>query len=235
MSGKKVALVVVPVVAIAIIVAVIFASPFQVPPSQGLPETNDIANENDREIIPADTNSEPKCDAVTNRVTAAVVNIDGDGTNETRKEAARLLVDEYCERPLLVNEISAMASPGNSLVAYACDAGSGKAGDDALQDSLGAYGTVYCESAIVIILEEAEFMIEAANGYREELLQEQEEAAEDPEAFGNSTTVNMEEIEPKLQEIVDLAKRAKSLVRSGEYYDAAKSLDGASKLFEQLA
>jgi hypothetical protein len=122
------------------------------------------------------------------------------------------------------------------LVAYACDAASGKIGDSALRDSLAAHAQIYCDSAFIVIFEESEFMSATIDDYLDELIQQAEsdrESSEDPDRpASNSTAVDIEEAKAKLQEASELAKKAKSQARSGQYYVAAKSLDSASKLLE---
>lgn len=225
------------VVAAAIIVAAVaaFSRPLTFP--QDLAGAQDKGNSSD--IVPAIDTENPapeKCDAVSGSITMLVVNVDSEGTNQTRKDAASLLVQEYCQRPPLVQEISAMASPGMSLVAYACDAASGRTGDDLLQDSLKGYVTIYCESAFISIIEEAEDLISEADNYREELQVDLEEDMDEQADGGNSTSpaVNMDEVDRNVEEIKELARQAKALARADQYYEAAKKLDNAMKLFRQL-
>lgn len=212
-SGKKIALIAVPVVAVAVAIAAVFA----------LPSTGDSADIRG-------------CDAIERRVNTILVTLGG-STDETRN-ATNVLVDEYCKRTQLVEEIGAMKSPAIGLVAYGCDAGSGRLGDEGFQQSLRPYATIYCDNAFVTIFEQSESLLAEADDFRDEILVELEGGHGDPEgeAGNNATsTVNLEEVEAKFQEISALANQAKTLLRSDKYYDAAKAYDSATKLLDELA
>ncbi len=228
-SGKRAALIVVPVVAIAIAIAGVFALSSQ--PA----ENNENADNNpavDGNASAGNITSVESCDSVSGRVRSILASIEGIETEETRNASASL-VDEYCKRAQLVQEISAMSSPAVGLIAYGCDAGSGRLGDSELQRSLEGYATIYCDNAFVTIFEDSEFILVGIDDYREDLAADLEEG---DGGSGNATsTINMEEVEAKLQEIADLANKAKSLLRSDRYYEAAKAYDSVSKLLDQLA
>ena len=211
-SGKKIALIAVPVVAIAVAIAAVFA----------LPSTGG--------------NTEVQgCDAIERRVNTILVTLGG-STDETRN-ATNVLVDEYCKRTQLVEEIGAMKNPAIGLVAYGCDAGSGRLGDGGLQQSLRAHATTYCDNAFVAIFEQSESLLTEADDFRDYILGRLEGGQGDPgDGSNNATsTVNLEEVEAKFQEISALANQAKSLLRSDRYYDAAKAYDSATKLLDELA
>jgi len=219
-SGKRVALIAIPAAAIAITAAVVFALSSQ-------PATS---NENDDDDSPDDgsTSTVESCDTVSGRVGSILASIEGIETEETRNASASL-VDEYCQREQLVQEISAMARPAAGLVAYGCDAGSGRLGDDELQQTLQGHATIYCDNAFVTIFEDSEFLIVEVDDFREDLKADLEED-------DNSTsTIDMEEVDAKLQEVADLANKAKSLLRSDRYYEAAQAYDTGSKMLDQLS
>ena len=212
-SGKKIALIAVPVVAVAVAIAAVFA----------LPSTGDSTDVQG-------------CDAIERRVNTILVTLGG-STDETRN-ATNVLVDEYCKRTQLVEEIGAMKNPAIGLVAYGCDAGSGRLGDGGLQQSLRPYATIYCDNAFVAIFEQSESLLTEADDFRDYILGRLEGGQGDPEGNGSNnatSTVNLEEVEAKFQEISALANQAKSLLRSDKYYDAAKAYDSATKLLDELA
>src|SRR5262245_16372210 len=64
-------------------------------------------------------------------------------TVDDRKIASDKLLAEYCNRPILIHEIASTDYQGLSLVAYACDASSGKIGTPAMKDSLSDYKKIY--------------------------------------------------------------------------------------------
>ncbi|MGI0029591.1 MAG: hypothetical protein ACREAQ_07770 [Nitrososphaera sp.] len=228
-SGKRAALIVVPVVAIAIALAGAFAL---LPQPAGDSENADNNPTADGNASAGNITSVESCNAVSGRVRSILASIEGIETEETRNASASL-VDEYCKRAQLVPEISAMTSPAVGLVAYGCDAGSGRLGDSELQRWLEGYATIYCDNAFVTIFEVSEFILVDVDQYREDLATDLEEG--DGGSDNATSTINTEEVEAKLQEIADLAKKAKSLLRSDKYYDAAKAYDSASKMLDQLA
>ncbi len=216
MSGKKIALIAIPAV-IVIAIAAVFAVPALQKPSNGTP------------IVPA---SNQDCTAISPKVRTILVSIDGQN-DETKTSAANTLVEQYCQRLQLVQEIGAMAYPGAGLVAYACDGASGRIGDSAFQNSLGSNTQIYCDGAFISIFEESENMLVNTEGYLDDLRQELEN--DDPEDNGNFTsTVNFEEAQAKVDEISEFARQAKSQLRSQQYFEAAKSMDRAAKLLDQL-
>ncbi len=224
-SGKRAALVVAPVVAIAIVIAVVFALSSQM---AGNRENGDDNSPDDGSTPDGNTPTVESCDTVSGPVRSILASIEGIETEETRNASASL-VDEYCQREQLVQEITAMARPAAGLVAYGCDAGSGRLGDDELQQALQGHAAIYCDNAFVTIFEDSEFLIVEVDDLREDLRTELEEN-------DNSTsTMDMEEVEAKLQEVADLANKAKSLLRSDRYYEAAKAYDTGSKMLDQLA
>jgi hypothetical protein len=239
LSSKKIIVVAIPIaVAAAIALAAIFAFPSPLKPSEELAgDNNNINEDKDQgdgeggEIVPAA--APQNCQDVKGSITNIVVYSDGTGTDETRIAAGDKLVSEYCQRPALVQEMSAMISPGVGLTAYACDISSGRGADSTLKESLAQYAEIYCDSAFFAIYENAEMTLVSTSDYMDEVL-EQEEGEADPElgvSYMNATQI--QESKAMLQQASDLAKKAKSQLDSEQYYDAAISLDDAQKLLEQ--
>ncbi|MGI0038146.1 MAG: hypothetical protein ACRD99_07290 [Nitrososphaera sp.] len=225
MSGKKVAIVAIPVAVAAIALAALFALPSQMDLAG-----KDSNPDDNSQLVPA---SAKDCSTISPRVETTIANGIGEATDETRA-AANTLVEQYCQRPELVREISAMANPALGLVAYACDSGSGKIGDSAIQETLAKSTQVYCDSALIVILEDSEQLIVAVGDYREQILN-QADSSDDPEMGRNSTNINVEEAEAKLQEASSLATKSNSLARAGQLYEAAQSLDNAIKLVDSIS
>jgi hypothetical protein len=224
-SGKKVAIVAIPIAVVAIALAAVFALPSQ----QDLAGDDSIPDDNSQ-VVPA---SAEDCNAISPKVETIVANGIGVATDET-KTAADTLVEQYCQRPELIREISAMAIPALGLVAYGCDAGSGKLDDPAIQESLAESTEVYCDSALVVILEDSEQLLVTIADYRENILI-QADSGDDQELGSNSTDINVEEAEAKLQEATNLANKSKSQARDGQLYEAAQSLDNAIKLLDSIS
>ena len=176
-----------------------------------------------------------------------VVDIDGIGTNETRRVAASMLMNEYCGRPELVTEISTMSYPGVGLISYGCDSASGKIGHPTLQDAVREYAPIYCEAATLAVLERAEWMGLAVHDFKQEMaayLEEQKQIFDHAAAISDEgpdpeypwvETDKIQKAEATLVEIRGMIDDAKSMVQDGQYYDAAKSLDNANRFLIQLS
>ena len=229
MSVRKVAVILIPIVVAAIALATVFALPLQTPDQDLAGEDTDRDN---GQITPTASATED-CTTVTNQVNNYVVFMDGQGTDETNIAAARTLVDEYCERPELVQEIGAMINQGMGLVAYGCDAGSGLIGESALQASLKEFAEIYCDSSLIVILEESEPLLVTIDNYQDELLQ-QAENTDDPD-IGTVNATSTEFEQAKLKEASELVRAAKTLAYDGKLYEAAKSFDAGAKMVESLA
>jgi hypothetical protein len=230
-SVKKVAVILIPIAVAAIALGIVFALPLQMP-DQDLAGTEDTEQDNGQ-ITPAAASATEDCTTVTNRVNNYVVFADGQGTDETRIAAAKTLVDEYCQRPELVQEIGAMMNPGMGLVAYGCDAASGMTGDSTLQASLEEHAEIYCDSVLILILEESEPMLVTIDNYQDELLQ-QAENTDDPD-IGTVNATSTEFEQAQLKEAAELVKMAKTLAYDGKLYEAAKSFDAGAKIVESLS
>lgn len=151
------------------------------------------------------------------------------------KIAVDLLAGELCNRPDLVSEISPMHDPGIGLLAYACDSSSGKIGDSALQVSLADYNEIYCSSAKKAITQQVDSLVASVEGYKTNLLSQiDNESYDQGSSTSNSTAADDRNVGMQLEEISSLATNARTLVNSEMYYDAAKALDKASKLFYEL-
>lgn len=183
----------------------------------------------EEKIAPAEVTQEDfaECNSINDGVQVIVA---GDGTNETRKLAADLLVGEYCNRPELVHEISAAGDPGLSLVAYACDAASHRAGDSVLQDSLADHTVIYCESARDGISDELESLELAIEAFREDFLAELQAA--DP--GDGSAAYDVEAIRAELDNVALFVEESKSLIVVEKYYESAQKLDTATNAFDSL-
>lgn len=186
------------------------------------------------------------CTSLAGSIKYLVIDIDGNGRNETRRVAASVLMNEYCSRPELITEISTMAYPSVGLISYGCDSASGKIGDANLKDSLQKYATIYCEGATLAVLERAEWMGLAVHDFKQEMaayLEEQKQIfdhAAEISDDGPSTdypwveTDKIEKAEAKLVEITGVVENAKALAFDGQFYDAAKSLESANSSLIQL-
>jgi hypothetical protein len=186
------------------------------------------------------------CTSLAGSVKYLVIDIDGDGTNETRRTAAAVLMNEYCGRPELIAEIGTMAFPSVGLISYGCDSASGRIGDANLQESLREYATIYCEGAKLAVLERAEWMGLAVHDFEQEMaayLDEQKQifdhaadiSDEGPDAdYPWVETAEIEKTEAKLVEITGVIENAKALAFDGQYYDAALSLESANSSLIQL-
>lgn len=227
-NKNRLVLAIIPIAAVAIGLSVAFAfAPAASTPSQQPTTEND-------------------CTSVAGNIKYLVIDIDGEGRNETRRVAASILMNEYCSRPELITEISTMAFPSVGLISYGCDSASGKIGDANLQESLQEYATIYCEGATLAVLERAEWMGLAVHDFKQEMaayLEEQKQifdhAAEisddGPDAdYPWAETDKIEKTEAKLVEITGVIENAKALAFDGEFYDAALSLESANSSLIQL-
>lgn len=206
-------------------------SPIGIPLRDQSPNPSIIAEEpiDEAKIAPSEVSPEDfeECNSINDGIQSIVAS--GPGKNETYKIAADLLVGEYCNRPELVHEISAAADPSLNLVAYACEAASGTEGDVALQDSMADHTLIYCESARTGVGEGIDSLLTAVEGFRQEFVTEIEAANVDGE-----TTKDMDSIKAELDIITYLANGSRSLMDSGEYYDASQMLEKASESFGAL-
>lgn len=152
------------------------------------------------------------------------------GTVDNRKVASDKLVAEFCSRPVLIHEITSTDYASLSLVAYACDASSGKIGTAAMKDSLSDHNEIYCDSARKLIVDESEAFLETIEEFRTEYLPviEASQEDEDVESF------NVTNAKITLDRVTELLEESLALVDSGEYYPAATSFDRASKMFLAL-
>lgn len=178
-------------------------------------------------------------------------------TIDDRKVASDRLIAEFCSRPVLIHEIMSTDYQSLSLVAYACDASSGKIGTAAMQDSLSDHNEIYCDSASQIIMNESNTFLETVEQVRTEYLPLFEaglEDEEDSEGVDNETgsfddddlnaSTQDEDVESSyfnvtaaeiiLDEVSWSLEKSIALVDAGEYYAAAKSFDNASKKFIAL-
>jgi hypothetical protein len=163
-----------------------------------------------------------------------------------RRLATDLLIGEFCNRPNLIREIVPVSEPGINLIAYACDAAKGLLGDKNLQQSLAHYSQVYCNTADSVIATEADYLLEGVNGFRLYVLPTLEQSNSTDSSGGIDGTNTIDEstdpasdthvraVESKMEKIIETITYSKTLLNSGTYYEAAKSLEEASTLFAQL-
>ena len=223
MHAKKSAMIVISL-AIAVAVAAAFAISFQRPD----PEKQD--NEQNLDVPRTVSAVEQNCTDVKSRVYAVVYD-DLGGAEATA--ASDLLVNEYCQRPDLIEEIGTMQSQGIGVVAYGCEASLGKLGDDALQQSLGKYSDIYCQSAFFAIYEAAQDVLVSSGDLLADL-EAREQSGGDPEiGVRNMTYAEINESRATLLEISNNAKQAMSLAETQRYYESAISLDSSFKLLEE--
>jgi hypothetical protein len=178
------------------------------------------------------------CTAINNRVDRILGVVDGE-VNE-RKVASDTLLAEYCSRPVLIHEIAGTDHAPMSLVAYACDASSGRIGTAAMQDSLSDHALLYCDSARVLIANETNTFMQTVEQFRSEYLPllelGQEETEDSPATDGDidddtNPAFNATAIDATLDEVALTLEDTLTLLDEGEYYAAAKSFDIASKKF----
>src|SRR5262245_11202853 len=116
MSGIRIAAVAGSLVMLGIILSPI--SPLALLQNPSEPQGGVLASEpiDEAAIAPAEVTPEvfAECNSVNDGVQTIIA---PDGSNETRKIAADLLLGEYCNRPQLVHEVSAASDPGLNLVA----------------------------------------------------------------------------------------------------------------------
>lgn len=226
-NKSRLLLVIIPVAAVAVGLSVAFALPLaaSTPPQQVQTKEHD-------------------CASLAGAIKYYVIDIDGTGTNETRRLAASTLMDRYCNTPGLVNDIGAMESPSIGLISYGCDVVAGEIENDALKSSLEQYESIYCEGATLAILEKAEYTGLAIHDFKEELASlaetqkerfrhesENSDTGPDP----NMVVIDTDGAEARLGEITVLVENAKTLAFDGHYYQAAKSLETANAELIELA
>lgn len=220
-------LVVIPVLAVAVGLSVAFA--FQPEASQPKQQPTD------------------DCTLVAGNIKSLVVDIDGEGQNETRQMAASALMNEYCARPELVGEIGSMGYPGVGLISYGCDVASGRLDNIDLKNSLQGYAPIYCEGATAAILERTEWTLLAVHDFREEMnayLEDQKDTfdrhAQDSDSgpsieYPWVQTSEIKRIEARLVELTSETETTRSLaLDDGHYYDAAKSLESVTSSLKTL-
>jgi hypothetical protein len=228
LSGKiRVIIIIASLAALAIILSPALSIPGLGPSGNSTVFSEEPINET--AIAPPEISQEDfaMCNSINEDVESIIVEVDDSRANSTRKIAADLLLGEYCNRPSLVREMNGTGHTALSLVAYACDAASGKVGDTQLRDSLTDHKAIYCESAHFSINEEAAILKDSAEGFRQDFIAALRE--------DNSTSPEfVAELEASVDQINSAADTAISLVTTGDYYEAVKKLDEASRAFEGL-
>ena len=228
MSAVRLAAVIIAVVAIAFVISPI--SPFTLgrnaPPGPESIGQDEIIDES--KIAPANVTAADfdECNSINDDVQRIVTSID----NSTSKAAADLLTGEYCNRPALVHQISVAADPGVSLVAFACDASSGRIGDSALQDSLSEHSTVYCEAAGSAITAGADDLMLSVGGFRDDFVTNQTSV----QSEDGSVVYSIEQVNAELDNITASGEQVRVLMSEHRYYDSATELEKASAAFDAL-
>jgi hypothetical protein len=116
-----------------------------------------------------------------------------------------------------------------NLVAYACEAASGTEGDGALQASLADHTLIYCDSARTSVGDGIDSLLTDVEDFRQDFLSELEAAD-----AGGDMTEDINSIRAELDIITTLANGSRSLMESGEYYNATQMLEKASESFGTL-
>jgi hypothetical protein len=146
------------------------------------------------------------------------------------KNATDILILEYCNRPELVHSMSSAYDPSLKLVAYACEAASGKSGDDELRNSLEGHRDIYCSSAVNTIEYEAVSWAESIDSFRNVLIPAtREELLNDRNA-----TALIDEADSISERARNSSQSAQLLLDSGLVYDAAIALDSGIGAFDDL-
>jgi hypothetical protein len=159
---------------------------------------------------------------------------------DERKIASDTLIGEFCNRPVLIHEIMSAGSPSLNLVAYACDATFGKVGTPALKDSLSDHKEIYCNSAKQEIENRTNSFSDTIQQFRTEylpLLLKANNVTSSSQGNSNgnaSSQFNATDAELTLDKVSQVLEQTRSLIKSGEYYSASKSLDNASETFREF-
>ena len=146
------------------------------------------------------------------------------------KLASDTLLGEFCNRPELVQNMSAAYDPTVNLVAFGCDAASGKLGDTALQDSIADYKEIYCSSAVETVEFEAVSWSDSIELFRTEVIPAAMEIHS-----GNETAIALlDEAESALSNASASIVDAQELLVSTSIYESAVALDRAITTFTAL-
>jgi hypothetical protein len=146
--------------------------------------------------------------------------------------AIAILIDEFCKRPVLVQEIMSTSDPSMQLVAYACDGSTGKLGDNNFQQVLMMFSLVYCDASSRVMTNQADNLLEGIEGFRSMVFPPLA-----PEISNNEIAEidsNRRAIESSLEKVIESISKSKSLLDSGMHYQAAMSLEEGSNLFAKL-
>jgi hypothetical protein len=146
------------------------------------------------------------------------------------KLAADTLLGEFCNRPGLVQNMSAAYDPTVNIVAYGCEAASGKMGDAAMQDSIADYKDIYCSSSVETIEYEVDSWSDSISIFTTEVIPAaREQFGED----ANSTRL-IDEAESITSNATRSVLSARMLVESELVYDAAVALDNGISAFTAM-
>ena len=126
--------------------------------------------------------------------------------------------------------MSAAYDPTINLVAFGCDAASGKLGDAAFQDSIADYQEIYCSSAIETIEYEAASWADSIELFRSEVIP----AARETYSANQTLLALIDEAELILLNASESVFDAQELVSSDYVYESAEALDRGISLFTAL-
>jgi hypothetical protein len=146
------------------------------------------------------------------------------------KLASDTLLGEFCNRPELVQNMSAAYDPTVNLVAYGCDAASGKLGDAALQDSISDYQEIYCSSAVETVEFELVSWSDSIDLFSGEIIP----AARETHSGNETATALLDEAESVLVNASQSIAEAQELLVSDSVFESARALDRGISTFTAL-
>ena len=146
------------------------------------------------------------------------------------KLASDTLLGEFCNRPELVQNMSIAYDPTVNLVAFGCDAASGKLGDAAFQDSIADYQEIYCSSAVETIEFEAVSWSDSIELFGTDV----SPAAREIHSGNETAIALLDEAELTLSNASASMVDAQELLVSNSVYESAKALDRGISTFTAL-
>ena len=228
-SRNRILFVIIPVVAIAVGLLMVFALPLA---SSSPPQEVEESEQYD-------------CTTPAAGINYLIIEMGGEGTSGTRRQAASVLMDRFCNTAGFLQEISGMAYPSIGLVSYGCDVTSGSIEDShGLKSVLTEYQPIYCEAATLGVLERAEFMGLAVHDFEEEIaayIQNQKDTFDyesentDTGPDPNIQVIDTKYVDAEVSEIRNLIKSASDLASERHYFEATKTLENANARLIQLS
>jgi hypothetical protein len=144
--------------------------------------------------------------------------------------ASGILINEYCNRPALVQTSIEKHNPVVNLIAYGCEAAAGTSGYDALPGSLKEYQDIYCTTAFQITESEIEVWSDSV----EKAFYETIPSAKGRLAADSAEIMLISEAESILVNASSSLQHAQELLGSGLVYESASSLEEGIMLFTSL-